>query len=1081
MRTAPLVCLALALAACGGGGGHLEVTDPVGNGPTHKLVLKPGEAFEHVLPIRISGGLPPYESRLDDNCPDWVTLLPDQHTLVGTPPVENAGRTSFCTYHVTESDPGFRPQRSVSHGLRLEVGPLEASDLALPPPGTLNLSVGIFDSTELSPATGGVRPYAYSFTCAGGSLPSGMSFAPETLRFAGTPNVRFRDSCTYSVTDSSVPAAIVSQAVEVVVGGPVTGTLMLPEFVVPGNVLNLSVGIFDSTELSPATGGVRPYAYSFTCAGGSLPSGMSFAPETLRFAGTPNVRFRDSCTYSVTDSSVPAAIVSQAVEVVVGGPVTGTLMLPEFVVPGNVLNLSVGIFDSTELSPATGGVRPYAYSFTCAGGSLPSGMSFAPETLRFAGTPNVRFRDSCTYSVTDSSVPAAIVSQAVEVVVGGPVTGTLMLPEFVVPGNVLRLRVNERARVRFLMARGGVPPYTHGLHCSQHPPAQSPGPITLPPDFPTTVLPPGLGFDGLTQVLSGTPGDSYGGPDCTYWVTDSATPPATLARSVALIIDPARAKWRFTTRSLLQEDQPLNRDNEADADPQEVFTLPAAIPESGSSGGVPVYRLEVSPPLTFNSDPDELMLGYVHRGSDPPLGRTFTYRYQVLFGDTVDDTLCIDVSFRKDADNDDDATNDPLFASVRTRDDAYWDGTEYQCPPASLQSASASHAAPSNPVHEALGPVHARRALDVAHGAVRDRVSGWTPGAPRVLTAISPRVDIGSLSGESDGFDYTGSSESVSAGAEVGSGSWQAGLVGSYTRTELHYRAVPALADRGYRSGEHTTEILSLHPFAAWHMPSGGSVWTSLGAGRGELRHRDDLGFPSLSHSDVRLRTYAAGASVPLADIMSGELEAEAGVESFDFEIEGGGRISSALPTLRGRDWRAGLTWSAPVRGAPSLSMAYRHLTGDGPEGGQLEARGSVSVDGVFDPRLTLTGSAEGSFGLGDDEHNSWGLSGGVRFAPGADRRGFGLKLDTRLVPVGDGGSPELGMQGEAGYGLWSGNLLGTIRPFAGLVRYSRDGSFRRSLGVDFRETPASRARLELYDQPRDRLRALRFDLRHRF
>ena len=378
-------------------------------------------------------------------------------------------------------------------------------------------------------------------------------------------------------------------------------------------------------------------------------------------------------------------------------------------------------------------------------------------------------------------------------------------------------------------------------------------------------------------------------------------------------------------------------------------------------------------------------------------------------------------------------------------------------------------------MHEALGPVHARRALDVAHGAVRDSVRGWTPGAPRALTAIAPTVGIGSLSGESDGFDYTGSSESVSAGAEIGSGSWQAGLVGSYTRTELHYRAAAGLAERGYLAGEHTTEILSLHPFAAWHMPSGGSVWTSLGAGAGQLRHRDDPGFPSWSRSDVQLRAYAAGASVPVADVLSGELEAEAGVEAFAFEIEGGDRISSELPTMRGRDWRAGFAWSAPVKGAPSLSVAYRHLTGDGPEGGQMETKGSVSVDGILDPRLTLTANAEGSFGLGDYEHNSWGLSGGVRFAPDADRRGFGLKLDTRLVPVGDGGTADVGMQGEAGYGLWSGNLLGTIRPFAGLVRYSRDGSFRRSLGVDFRDTPSSRARLELYD------RALRFDLRHRF
>ena len=208
-----------------------------------------------------------------------------------------------------------------------------------------------------------------------------------------------------------------------------------------------------------------------------------------------------------------------------------------------------------------------------------------------------------------------------------------------------------------------------------------------------------------------------------------------------------------------------------------------------------------------------------------------------------------------------------------------------------------------------------------------------------MLSAIAPEVGIGSLSGQSEGFDYTGSSESLSAGAEIGSGSWQAGLVASVTRTDLHYRAEAELAERGYRAGEHNTEMFSVYPFGAWHMPSGGHLWASLGAGMGQLSHRDDMGFPSWSRSDVRLLAHAVGAALPIADILSGELAAEAGIDSFAFELEGGDRISSTLPTMRGRDYRAGLAWSAPIAGAPSLSVAYKHLTGDGPEGGQLEAK----------------------------------------------------------------------------------------------------------------------------------------------
>ena len=874
IATGALACLAIALTACGGGS-PLSVEGRAGEQvKSYELVFLPGQPVEHRLPLRVSGGIRPYESSIE-GCPGWVTLFPDQRILAGTAPAAASGRTFFCTYHVTEADPGFRPAQTVSRGLRLFVGPGVPLRIEHPVPRMDDLSVGTF-----------------------------------------------------------------------------------------------------------------------------------------------------------VDRSLPAA---------------------------------------------TGGAAPYTYSLTCAGGSLPTGMGFAPATRRFAGSPLARFQDSCAYSVTDSSSSRATVSQAVEVEVSGPVAGPLSLPDFVVPGNVLRLRVNERARVTFREASGGVPPYTYELQCPNPPPIGS---------SPASSLPAGLGFGPLTRVLSGTPEAAFPGPDCTYSVTDSASPPATKAQSVALIVDAARAKWRFTQRSLLQADRELTR--ESGRDPQLVYQLPEATPESGGAqGSSPVYRLRgVGSPLSF--DPDSRRLEYERPACnpgdrdpnvcDPPTGRISTYRYQVLFGDTVDDTLCVHVSFR---DQDETDRDDMLIASVRIHDDAWFDGTEYRCPSMPLQPASASRASHSNPVHEALGPVHARRALDVAHGSLRDGVRAWTPGATRMLSAIAPKIGIGTLSGQSDGFDYTGSSESVSTGAEIGSGSWQAGVVGSFTRTELHYRAAERLAARGYRSGEHTTEILSLHPFAAWHLPSGGHVWTSVGAGTGELHHRDERAFPSWSRSDVQLRAYAAGASVPVADFLAGELEAQAGVEGFAFEIEGGDRISSALPTLRGRDWRTGLAWSAPVAGAPSVSMAYRHLTGDGPEGGQLEAKASVSARGIFDPRVALTGQAEGSVGLGENEHSSWGLSSGIRFASGQSRRGLGLKLDTRLDSLENGEPSGVGVRGEAGYGVWTGYPLGTVRPYIGMVRHTAGNSPERTIGADVRHAPDSHARLEFQD--RQRSRTLRFSLGHRF
>ena len=968
IRTVIHVCFALSLAACGGSGLSIDLP---GRGQTLDLDFPPEEAVEHRLPFRISGGVRPYESSID-GCPDWVTLFPDQGILAGTGPAVDSGKTFFCTFRVTESDPAFRPARSVSYGLRLTVG-------------------------------------------------------------SSTPFV-------------SLPLPFLSK-------------------------VSLTVGTFHSEALPAASGGVKPNTYSFTCAGGALPSGMGFAPATRMFAGTPDARFRDSCTLTVTDSSQPAVTASRAVEIEVTGA-TPPLTLPPL--PSTV-SLTVGTFHSEALPAASGGVKPNTYSFTCAGGALPSGMGFAPATRMFAGTPDARFRDSCTLTVTDSSQPAATASIAVEVEVTGAATQPLTLPEKVVlvdggdPTDHVSLMVHQRARVTFDEASGGVQPYTYDLQCA---------------------LPRGLGFSSGTRTLSGTPLEVYRGPDCTYRVTDSASPPASVSRGFELIVDPLEMPtWRFRTRTVAESEHPLSRTTGI----QQVFvTLPHAV---GRTDPTPSYALldvrsplDVHPPLEFA--PATRQLSYRHTGVDPLFETPTTFRYQVSVEVSVEDrevpvvqdTLCVDVSYR-DPPPGSTFLYDGLLSTVRVfvRDDAYWDGAEYRCPDAPPGSASSAHVTLSNPVHSALAPIHARRAVDVAHAAVRDRVLGWSPGAPRVLSAIAPAVSIGSLSGQSGGFEYTGSSESLSVGAELGAGSWQAGLVASFTGTDLHYRAAADLSEKGYLAGEHDTEILSLHPFAAWHVPSGGHLWASLGTGIGYLRHRDDLGFPSWSSSDVRLLAHALGASVPLAEVLSGELQAEAGIESFAFDIKGGDRISSSLPTMRGRDYRAGLAWSAPVPGAPSVSIAYKHLTGDGPEGGQLEARGSVSVEGVFHPRLTLNGNAEGSFGLGDYEQNFWRLGGGVRFAPDSLGRGFGLDLDARLMSLADGRSAGVGLRSEAGYGLWGGPFFGMMRPYVGLIRYSGDHSVRRTLGLDLRDSSNWPIKIEVHDHSSDQSLALKFSLRHRF
>ena len=901
-------CVSLALVGCGGG--HLSVGLPEGK-QTLDLDFPGDQAVEHRLP-RISGGIQPYESSID-GCPDWVTLLPDRGTLVGTGPAVDSGKTFFCTFRVTESDPGFRPARSVSYGLRLTVSP--------PPSEPPELSV---------------------------DLPEGK----QTL-------------------DLEFP---VDQAVE--------------------------------HRLPRISGGVQPYESSID----GCPDWVTLFAVQGILAGTgPAVDSGKTffCTFRVTESDPgfrPARSVSYGLRLTVS--VEQPLELP------------MEIMDALEAAEKSGRV----------------------------------------------AVPPVQTGEHVH--------------------KQLTFKIGRYGGILFPVASGGVEPYTYELvDC---------------------VLPAGLEFHSNTRVLSGTPNAEYRGPNCTYRVTDSSS--AFVSRSLVLVVEPLENRaWRFRTRTV----EPgqgwcvLPR-----TEPIAVATLPRAHGGEGTERyALPGAPFPSESPNFLSFDPSRRVLTFTNPSAPPVLGTPNTYRYLVGTEDRLDatnaeDALCLD--FQIDpagagCPSDDTASppirsEDHILVQLRVRDDAFWEPNanpdpnsgenlgEYRCPDTIAPIPRPPiFGEVSNPVHEALGPVHARRATEVAHAAVRDRVRGWSPGSEQASFAVTPEVGLASLSGQSEGFDYTGNSESATFGAETGAGAWQAGLVASFTGTNLHYRAVAGLSERGYRTGEHDTEILSLHPFAAWHLPSGGHLWASLGGGIGRLRHRDDPGFPSWSDSDVRLFTHAVGAAVPVADVLSGELQAEAGIDSFAFDIEGGGRISSSLPTMRGLDYRAGLAWSAPVVGAPSVSIAYTHLTGDGPEGGQLEARGSVSVDGVIHPRLTLMGNAGGSFGLGDYEQDSWRLGGGVRFAPESRGRGFGLDLDTRLVSRAAGRPAGVGLRTEAGYGLWGGPFFGMMRPHVGLIRHSGDQSVRRVFGLDLHGTSSWPMKIEVHDHSIDPSPAFRFSLRHRF
>ena len=201
--------------------------------------------------------------------------------------------------------------------------------------------------------------------------------------------------------------------------------------------------------------------------------------------------------------------------------------------------------------------------------------------------------------------------------------------------------MERRARVTFAAATGGVEPYTYEIIGCE--------------------LPPGLRFSPDARSLSGTPLEAYArGPDCTYEVTDSDSPPVSVSRDFELIVDPLdRGIWRFRTRTVEPSDYPLNRQISV---PQTFTTLPHAL---GGSGNARYELRDIGQgPLKFDASTREL--SYNHTGVDPLFDTPTTFRYSVSAGIRDDDALCVDVAYR-DPPPRSDIPSDGLLSTVRIR------------------------------------------------------------------------------------------------------------------------------------------------------------------------------------------------------------------------------------------------------------------------------------------------------------------------------------------------------------------------------------------------------------------------------
>jgi hypothetical protein len=254
-----------------------------------------------------------------------------------------------------------------------------------------------------------------------------------------------------------------------------------------------------------AQGGRPPYSWKLVT--GTLPAGLHLSGAGV-LAGVPAVPGISTLGVAVTDSSRPLPLMVDT-EITLG-ITPAPLRIRTKDLPGGATG---SLYNVTLV--ATGGVVPYSWKWLT--GQLPPGLSLSANGV-LSGTPTGGGTYKFSVQLTDSGTsPQAATARFSVTIVTTPL--------------VIRTKSLSRATVGSsfstnLVATGGVPPYTWGLHSG--------------------VLPTGVTLSAAGE-LGGTP-TIPGTYPFAVKVTDSSSTPRTVFASYKLVVVPVPLS--ITTKSL---------------------------------------------------------------------------------------------------------------------------------------------------------------------------------------------------------------------------------------------------------------------------------------------------------------------------------------------------------------------------------------------------------------------------------------------------------------------------------------------------------------------------------------------------
>ncbi len=395
---------------------------------------------------------------------------PSTRELSGTP--MNIGGPTRVTYTATDED-GDTVTLTFTITVEANLRPTFGSEMI----DDQNYINGVTITSETLPAaTGGNGALTYSIDPQG---LFGLTFNPSTRELSGTPTPPGGPTTvTYTATDADGDRISLMFSITVEADDqPSFGLSRIDN-------QEYTVGTAIRTITLPAaTGGNGDLTYSLNPAS---PSGLDFNADTRVLSGTPDTNGITEVTYTATDEDGDPVSLMFTIDVALGArPSFGSTTIP------NQEYHEEQAIVVWFLPTATGGDGSLTYSLAPTDdpeGSLPEGLRFNSNTLRFDGTPadtetdrNMNVHTDVTYTATDTDGDTATLTFRITL------TDRQRWPNFDHIGNRLDdLRFVQGAAIEpvtFPEAQNGNPPIRYSL----------------------SPRPGGLVFDQNTRVLSGTP------------------------------------------------------------------------------------------------------------------------------------------------------------------------------------------------------------------------------------------------------------------------------------------------------------------------------------------------------------------------------------------------------------------------------------------------------------------------------------------------------------------------------------------------------------------------------------------------